>query len=79
MHQNTIYLKLHALFKLIWFRQPKYFLAKWRENFFQPARGFWGHAPQKILKIEALKSPEIAFPSNLLGKFFIINHFLYTV
>ena len=49
--------------------------------------------PQKILKIEALKSPETALQSNLLSNFFtitlvtfsyemsyfIVNHFLYTV
>ena len=28
---------------------------------------------QKILKIEALKSPKIAFQSNLLGKFLTIT------
>ena len=48
----------------------KLIAAKRREKLFQPARGVWGMLPQKIWKIEALKSPEIAFQSNLLGNFF---------
>ena len=35
--------------------------------------------PQKILKIEALKSPEIAFQSNLLGNFFTITLVIFHI
>ena len=43
------------------------------EKIFLPARGSGGMLPQKVLKIEALKSPEIAFQSNLVGKFLTIT------
>ena len=39
---------------------------------FQPARGSGGMLPQEILRIEPLKSAEIAFQSTLIGDIFIL-------
>ena len=52
--------------------------AKQEEKFFSLPGESGGMLPQKILKIEALKSPEIAFQSNLLGNFFTITLVIFS-
>ena len=52
---------------------------KRREKFFSLLGGSGGMLPQKILRIEPLKSAEIAFQSTLIGNFFILFYNNFTI
>ena len=60
------------------FIKPEKNLVAGKRKFFSLLGGPGGMLPQKILKIEALKSPEIAFQSNLLGNFFTITLVIFS-
>ena len=60
-------------FDLVLLNLKKFWSPQSEKILFQPARG-----GQKSLKIGALKSPETAFQSNLLGNFFTITLVIFS-
>ena len=61
------------------FVYPRMSETKAARKIFQPARGVWVCFPQEILRIEPLKSAEIAFQSTLIGNFLYCFYNNFTI